>query len=119
MMGVVSREAEAHHRDDHRDVQDRGAERGGEEAVVGVERAHRERGQPHEDEVRKQGAGQAHREGQQLGLRPPAGRHHGHHQGRDQGAETGDQAEHHDRRAGHRSREAPEGLGPLAAQASR
>ena len=44
---------ESQHREDHREVEHGGPDRRGEEPVVGVERAHRERGQTHEEQVRE------------------------------------------------------------------
>ena len=49
--------AEPEHGADHRDVQDGRGERGGEEAVMRVQHAHRQRGEPHEEQVRETSGG--------------------------------------------------------------
>ena len=57
MIGRRQPRGEHEDRDDHGDVEHGGPERRGEEAVMGVERAHGERGQPHEEQVREHARG--------------------------------------------------------------
>jgi hypothetical protein len=104
------------HRHDHRQVADRGPQRGGEEAVMGVERPHRERGQAHQHEVREHRTGKRHRELEEPGIRTPARRHQRHHQAREGDPEHGDHAEHDDGRADHRPGQARERARTAASQ---
>ncbi len=68
-MGGLIRPAEPEHGDDHRDVQDGGSERRREEAVMGVQHAHGQRGEPDQEQVREHHSGQRHGEVEEGRLR--------------------------------------------------
>ena len=65
---------------------------GSQEVAVGVEDAHGQRGQPHEEEVREHEAGQAHGQLARCGVREEAGRHDADDPRRGQDAQEGQTA---------------------------
>jgi hypothetical protein len=98
-------------RPDDRQVQHDGRQGRHEEVAMGVQHAHRQRGEPDEEEVGEHHAGQADRQRAGGGVGEEAGRHDSHQQRRRHHAEQRQRPQDHEHAAGHRP-EHPEQVGP-------